>query len=308
MSARLNGFDYPTGTLLGEVRPWLEHRAALNHQLSTLRFLYRAFAVFSAWMLGEQRVSKFRDVHSTHLSAYAASLARRDLKISTQENYLQTVKSYFAWLESTGRLFDNPARLLVVPRKVRRLQRVPSESEMAQVIDGIDGREPHDDLDRALLEVAYGAGLRLGELHGLQIGSIDVAGQTVRVFGKGAKERVVPLTGCAIRAVQRYMRRGRKALLKGRPNSTHLWIGRDGTPISFWTVRKHIEERGRRVGVKLCPHDLRRAFATHLLLRGISPAVLKELLGHATYSHLKEYLRYAPVELQAIHGKAHPGK
>ncbi|HWD40178.1 MAG TPA: tyrosine-type recombinase/integrase [Fimbriimonas sp.] len=308
MNSILDRLEFPRDTLLGDIRPWLESCLARNYQPSTLRFQYASFRGFSSFMARERGVRRTPDVRTEDLNAFAASLVQRGLSDATQENSLQTVKNYFAWLTKTGQIFDSPARTLVVPRKARRLQRVPSIREMECVLDGIAGSKPHDDLDRALLEIAYGAGLRLSELTSLTTESVDLAGCTVRVIGKGQKERVVPITQRAARETRGYLRRGRTTLLRGRKDELSLWIGRDGFPLRSNGVRCRIQNRAMRAKVRLCPHDIRRAFATHMLQRGMSPAILKELLGHATYSHLKEYLRYAPVELQAIHRRSHPGK
>lgn len=301
----LKSHPFPSGTLLGEIRPWLESCRSRGHQASSIRFLYISFRPFSRFAQG-CGLKSYRDVKPSHLVSFGNSLLAKHLKESTQENYLQTAKSYFDWLEKSGSIFKSPARAMMVPRKPRILQRAPSESDLARVIDRITGNRPNDERDRAILELGYGAGLRLSELASLRIDSIDSDGCTVRVLGKGPKERIVPITRKAGLAVRTYVASGRKLLLGDRQGECALWIGRFGLPLGADGVRCRIESRAETVGVRLCPHDLRRAFATHLLYRGLSPAVLKELLGHATYSHLKEYLRYAPAELVAIHRKTHP--
>jgi site-specific recombinase XerD len=307
MNPVLQSLEFPSGAILGEARPWFVALLASRYQPSTVRLYWRALAVFSSCLLGNG-LKTARDVTRDDLVAYDAELIRRKLAPATRENYLQTPKSYFDWLEKAGTIFDNPARGFAVPRKKPRLQRIPTEKEVARVIDSIDGQKPYDQLDRAVLEVTYGAGLRIHELAGLTIDAVDIGGCTVRIMGKGAKERVVPITRMAAQAIRTYLQDGRRCLLGDRKDDTALWIGRSGRPLKLEALRLRICNRARRVGICISPHDLRRAFATHLLVRGVSPAILKELLGHATYTHLNEYLRYVPSELMEIHGRSHPGK
>lgn len=307
MNPLLQSWEFPFGTILGEARPWFESLLTSKYQPGTVRLYWRSLAGFSSWLLQNGRKTA-RDVTRDDIAAYDAELTRRKLAPATRENYLQTPKSYFDWLEKVGTIFDNPARGFAVPRTKPRLQRIPTEKEVARVIDSIGGQTPHDQMDRAVLEVIYGAGLRIHELGGLTIDAVDLGGCTVRVMGKGAKERIVPITRMAAQAVRTYLRDGRRCLLRGRKDETALWIGRFGNPLTLDGLRERICNRARHVGVRLCPHDLRRAFATHLLVRGVSPAILKELLGHATYTHLQEYLRYVPSELMEIHRRSHPGK
>jgi integrase/recombinase XerD len=246
-------------------------------------------------------------VSSADVSAWQNNLVMRGLKPATQERTLGPLRTFFLWLEQTGRIFGNPCRQLILPRYDKPLQPVPTEAEMLRVLAGIIGDSPRIQRDRAMMEVLYGAGLRRRELAELTTNSIDSESGVVRVFGKG-RERVVPLTEAAILAVKRYQEDGRKQLLGGR-SSQRLWISKNTRQaLSTDYIDNVARSHGRAAGVEIGAQTVRRAFATHMLARGASLADLRLLLGHADYHHLHHYLRYTPRQLMETHRKSRLGK
>jgi integrase/recombinase XerD len=309
MNADLTRLKFPRAGLLADVRPWLKNLVARKYQRTTIVFLYKNMVAFAGFVAKRARHRRARDVTPADLDAYQLSLINRQLSPATQENYLQTVKSFFAWQEKRGAIFTSPALQLKIPRRHQRLQKVPSETEMVRLIESVPLGRPTGQRDRALIEVAYGSGLRLRELTQLDLNSLDLEGGLIRVLGKGEKERILPLTRAAVEAVRAYLANGREQLLRGRKDEPAIWITQQWPRrLGYTGVQHAIIDRATQAGLDLSPHDLRRAFATHLLLRGVSPAVLKELLGHSTYSHLAEYLRYVPTDLIEIHRRCRPSR
>lgn len=215
------------------------------------------------------------------------------------------------WLHTERLLFTDPFAGFVIKRSAPPLQPVPTEEEVIKILSAINGVSPRDLRDRALLEVAYATALRCGELHALEVKSLDLANLRVRVVsGKGGKDRVVPLTGCAAEAVEKYLKSGRKQLIGEEVDCGALWICSKfaGRVMSYHSIGRVFERRASMVGLEASPHAFRRACATHLLLHGMPPAMLKELLGHAGYNSLDFYLRYAPTDLMAAHANTSVGQ
>jgi site-specific recombinase XerD len=188
------------------------------------------------------------------LENYRLSLIERRLSPATQENYLQTVKSFFTWQEKRGTIFVSPARQLKIPRRRRGLKYVPSEKELVRLIESLPLGRPTGQRDRALIEVAYASGLRLTELAELNLDSLDLKGRLVRVLGKGAKERILPLTRAAVAAVRAYLADGRKSLLRGRQDEQALWIAKQWpTRLEPVSVAYAITHRAAHAGLDLSP-------------------------------------------------------
>lgn len=309
MIACMSQFEIPQGGLWDEVRPWLESLVAEKYQPTSIRFLLKSIQDFERFIRKRKKAAHSRDVRSEDMEEYRLALVRRKLSAATQENYLQTAKSFFAWQEKRGMIFASPARGLKVPRRPRGLKYVPTEKELVHLIESISVGRPIGQRDLAIVEVAYGSGLRLNELAQLNLDSIDLERRMVRVMGKGQRMRIVPLTRTAVAALRAYLAGGRKALLKERSDEEALWICRKWpTRLKPVSVAYAITIHATSAGLDLSPHDLRRAFATHMLIRGISPVFVAKMLGHATYSHLDEYLRYAPTDLIEIHRRCRPGR
>ena len=306
----LDQLPFPKETILGETRPWIESLCARNCQPGSIHaFWHRTIRLVGQFLQNSHGLRSCRDVRAEHLSDLAGWLLNRGLKVSTRENYFQVTKNYFQWLEKTGRIFESPARALIVPRRPRSLQRVPSEGDIAGLIDGIRGRRPMDDRDRALLEIAYGAGLRVSELSALKLSSVDLDGCIVRVLGKGAKERVVPISANRCH--------GNTQVSGARQTGASTGPRRRGVTLD-WQIRNSTEqERASAAHPHQGPSGEASARSSRPAARICNaPASARDFPSNSEGApgaceptpHLREYLRYAPTELQAIHRKSHPGK
>jgi len=180
---------------------------------------------------------------------------------------------------------------------------VPGEEEVALVLARPDTSRPTGVRDRALLETAYGTAARLQELTRLRVGDLDLRGGTVRLLGKGNRERVAPLGRQAVQWLGRYLREARPALLRNR-ESEALWIGRSGRALGYAAVRTVLRVHSRGA---VSPHGLRRACATHMLRAGAHPVQIQALLGHASLRSLRHYLKVTIAELAAMHAASRLG-
>jgi integrase/recombinase XerD len=178
-----------------------------------------------------------------------------------------------------------------------------------RLLEGVDTTTTEGVRDRAILETLYATALRREEITHLKTGDLDLEGPSVRVLGKGNRERVVPLTRVAARWLAQYLQEARGALLQGRDPPEQLWLNLRGRPLTGYLLGLIVKRRALAVGLAaLTPHSLRRACATHLLANGAHPAELQLLLGHAMLKHLSHYLRLGFRELQAAHARSRPGQ
>jgi site-specific recombinase XerD len=284
---------------------WLAHLRERNRSARTLQaYGYTLHAAFCFWR-SSCSLRDLREVTLLDVEKWAEALRARGTAPITREYYLLPLKGFFSWAEANGHLFENPARSFVLPKTPRRLNGVPSEQDVRRLLEQFRCTSPDELRDRAILEVLYGAGLRLGEVASLDLQSIDFGNGAVRVFGKGAKERVTPMPRLAISAVKSYLERGRPRFVDPNASAPEaLWLSSSGKKLSPASVRKITTKRAQTAGLLLTPHALRRAFATHMLRRGASPIDLQRLLGHESFRQMRHYLRYAILDLKRAHARS----
>ena len=286
----------PSSPLLPPAVAWLDF-------LRCARYSPKTISTYTAALLNLQRFLKERDIvdarriKQSDLEAWQQTLCAHTP--ATQEQFTRIMGYWLKWLVKQGRLFHSPAAERKKLKLPHRLVRCPSEVEMKRLLSSVTGRTPLAKRNRALLEIAYGTGARVGELAQLQLSSVRLDDGLVLLHGKGDRDRVVPLTRLACQSLARYLIQARGRLLGSHPDHGALFIGsRGGRPLSPIGITRALESAARRIGLRLTPHDIRRAFATHLLRGGAQPAQVKELLGHQTYRHLARYLQASPPRLK----------
>jgi site-specific recombinase XerD len=242
------------------------------------------------------------DLSHRHLRLFAGSVSERGAAKSTVARKLAAVRTFYRHLVERGELEANPADLVATPKKDSYLPRVLKPAEVAALLERIPASSPLDLRDRAMLELAYAAGLRAEELVGLDLGSADADAEEVRVEGKGGRTRVVPVGEHAWRALDRYLTRGRPALDTGGDRA--LFLSKTGRRLSTSDVRRRLKLQARRAGIS--PHTLRHSFATHLLERGADLRAIQELLGHASISTTQTYTRVESGRLKRAYTRSHP--
>jgi site-specific recombinase XerD len=244
------------------------------------------------------------------LRRYAAGLSERGQAPTTVARKLAALRALLRVQVELGMRPDNPAELLSAPKRARRLPRVLKASELALLLDRIPATTPLELRDRALFELAYGSGLRAEELVGLEVESVDFDSESIRVEGKGGKTRLVPVGEHALRALGRYLARGRPALK--RDPAAELFLSKSGRRLSTSDVRRRLRTWARQAAAQAPaladahPHALRHSFATHLLDGGADLRAIQELLGHATISTTQVYTRVESARLRSAYIRAHP--
>ena len=281
-----------------------------RHTLDSYRSDLQQFARFLYPRIDDVRLP-LRVVQRGMVRGFVDDLQGRGLKRSSVSRKLAAVRSFFRYLCREGVLAGNPTNGVGAPAPPRRL---PPSLPVEQVEEAIGlplTEEFSGARDRAILEVFYGGGIRLSELVGLNLSSLDMAEGTVRVMGKGRKERIVPVGRLALEALQVYLHRRAELLVEldiTQVEAGALFLNGRGRRLSRRTVQRIVERYLRQVaeGESLSPHLLRHTFATHLLDAGADLPAVKELLGHATITTTQIYTQVGLDRLRQIYAQAHP--
>ena len=223
------------------------------------------------------------------------------------------MRSLHRFLEDEGQVDTNPAGEVQRPKVPSGLPKALSEAEVLALLGAVTGDEAVDRRDRAILEVLYGCGLRVSELVGLSLADLDLGSGLLRAFGKGAKERIVPVGRLACEAVEAWLSpRGRAQLAPDRwarrGDAEAVFLNTRGGRLSRQGAWGIVRNHGQAVGLgdRLSPHVLRHSCATHMLDHGADIRVVQELLGHASISTTQVYTKVAAPRLRQIYEAAHP--
>jgi site-specific recombinase XerD len=246
-------------------------------------------------------------IERTTLRRYLAHLSTRRYARRSIARKASALRRYFAWLARTGAIDASPATALSAPKGEGRLPHILKSDELHVLLDEPVARADDDPALRArddvIVELLYGSGLRVSELCGLRPADLDLDRARVSVWGKGSKQRVVPLGEPAVHALERYVRDAREVLCNAGSPADALLVNQRGRRITPRDVRRVID---RRSPVPTHPHALRHTFATHLLDGGADLRVVQELLGHADLSTTQIYTHVSRERLRAVYDASHP--
>lgn len=298
--------DRSNSCITAGLGPYLAALRTRKYSPRTLSVYERAVRDFGAFLC-QQGLEQLCDVDSGVLNKYRAALRDRDFAPESVSVYLRALKGFFAFLEQEQEVFLNPLEGMRLSGHRRRLLPTPSEADVGSLLSQPDVSTSLGVRDRAILETLYGTGIRRGELLRLKVRDIGAEKGTLRVMGKGGKERVVPLGREALHWLDRYVTTVRPALL-GSGIEPVLWIGSRGQPLSYHALPQILRCYALQAGLRhVSAHALRRACATHMLHKGASPAAIQLLLGHSSMRHLGQYLGLSIRDLQHAHKRSKPG-
>ncbi len=257
--------------------------------------------------LGEKGVSDISNSDTTHILSYLITLQRTGLSARSRARHVVTLRAFYRFLTKEGILKANPVQLVDIPKWLQKLPDFLHVKEVERLLAAPDIKTPLGLRDSAMLELLYAAGLRVSELIKIRLQEINLEAGFVKVFGKGSKERVIPIGLIAKNQIEQYLRNGRRALLKGR-NSPYLFVNRSGkclTRQGFWKLLKRYAAQAGIPG-KVYPHTLRHSFATHLLEHGADLRSVQIMLGHVDISTTQIYTHVARERLKRVHQEYHP--
>ncbi len=263
-------------------------------------------AAFMAY-LKQQEIDAIDQVDTAVILKYIIDMRKGGRGATTRARHLVTMRGFFQFLHRSGHLSQNPAKLVDLPKSGLKLPTVLNVEEIVRLLAAPDLEKPAGQRDAAMLELIYAAGLRVSELIGLRMTSINLEAGFVRVLGKGSKERVVPIGRKAMARVQAYLKDGRRRLLKGL-TSPYLFVARAGKPMTrqgFWKLLKRYALTAG-IGRRVTPHSMRHSFASHLLEGGADLRAVQVMLGHADIATTQIYTHVAQKRLIEIHKRCHP--
>jgi integrase/recombinase XerC len=274
-------------------------KAASPHTVRSYRVDLEDFRAFLATTEGSAAPVGSVDVRLVR--AYLAHLHARQFEPSSIARRLAAVRSWFNFLVRRGHLPRNPAREVRGPKLPRKLAAFLPVDESTTLLDGVAQTGSAPERDRAILELLYASGLRVSELVGLDVDDVDRAEQTVRVLGKGGKERIVPFGDKAAHALDAYLER--RGMVRGA-----LFRNARGGRLTVRSIHTIVRRRAVAVGLsrRVSPHTLRHTFATHLLDAGADLRMIQELLGHSRLSTTQRYTHVGSAQLMRVYDDAHP--
>jgi integrase/recombinase XerD len=257
--------------------------------------------------LREKGIQDFSEVNRDHLRIFLGGLRRQRLSARSIARNQAALRTFFRFLVLEGTVEGNPAEDLESPKTAAPLPEILSPTEVERLLEQPDRGTPLGIRDRAMLEVLYATGTRVSELVGLSTDRVNLEAGYARIYGKGSKERIVPLGSEAIQWVTRYLQEARRDLLKAGENPL-LFVGRSGKGMSRQQFWKRIRAYGQRAGIRkrMTPHLLRHSFASHLLERGADLRSVQMMLGHVDISTTQIYTHVTGERLKKVHQKYHP--
>ncbi|MEM7147335.1 MAG: site-specific tyrosine recombinase XerD [Verrucomicrobiota bacterium] len=275
-----------------------------NYQLSTRGSLERVMG----WLEGKRKRRSWEEVELEDLTGYLTQRKEDGLSASSMRLEIIAMKIFFRWLQGRGKVSEDVAEGVMSPRIEKYLPETLNEAEVEKLLESIDGSRPLDLRDRAILELLYASGLRIGELVKVRLDELNEEGAVIRVTGKGNKTRVVPVGQRALEAIQRYIESERPQLVKVGRTGNEIFLTVRGGKMTTQRAWQIVKNRVKAAGIEtnVYPHMLRHSFATHLLGHGADLRIIQEMLGHADISTTQIYTHVDQKRLKEVHRAHHP--
>jgi integrase/recombinase XerC len=299
--------------LVNRFLSYLEHER--NFSEHTIRCYATDLAHFSTFLLGpaagpaaaetDEFSRRLKAVTPVDLRGYLADLRRVEYSRATVARKIATLRSFYKFLARQGDIERNPVKVIRTPRQEKRLPKFLDPADVERLLNTPKGDDLLSLRDAAMLEVLYSTGIRVSELVGANLDDLDLVGESVRVRGKGRRERLSPLGSYAIRALNRYLE---VRAASGARDAAAVFVNRHGQRLSTRSVRRKLSKYLVAAGLDphVSPHTLRHSFATHMLERGADLRAVQELLGHRSLSTTQIYTHVTAGRLKEVYEAAHP--
>jgi len=286
-------------------------RAEKNASPHTLRNYCRDIAGFGDFLATKTDASSgglWRRADRSMIRLYLSELTRKGLSKASIGRALSALRSFYRFMMREGVIQANPFAGVTGPRREKALPRFLDVDAARRLMEAASGDDLISIRDRAILEVLYSTGIRVGELVALDCGDIDLLGEVVRVKGKGRKERLAPLGSFAVRALARYFSARGIDPLRSSGKGAIAFINREGGRLTDRSVREIVRKYLKKAAIpgRLSPHSLRHSFATHMLEAGADLRAVQELLGHSSLSTTQVYTHVTAERMKKVYEKAHP--
>lgn len=286
------------------------HFIQVERQLShnTLESYRRDLESYARFLAEEQKLADYRSVERQHILLHLEALRNEGKSARTVARHISSIRSFHQFLLREKVTTTDPTVHLEMPQLEKKLPHVLTIQQIEALIEVPDLTTPQGYRDVAMFELLYGSGMRISELIELDLGDIHLTMGFVRVFGKGGKERIIPLGRGAVEAVSRYLKLARGKLLGNAPTTDALFISRRGKRLTRQGCWKIIKQHAETANIQqnLTPHILRHSFATHLIENGADLRAVQEMLGHSDISTTQIYTHVSKTRLSEVYKQFHP--
>lgn len=248
-------------------------------------FLYKLF-----------EIDEFSKIARNHINYYIKELHDKKYTPTSVTRKIAAIRGWFRWLSANEIVQNDPSLSVELPKLTKKLPKVISVAEIENIL-----KNHLTDIESAVLELLYGAGLRVSELVNLELNNIDMSARYVRCIGKGSKERIIPVGEKAIKALKTYLKKRELVIKKFRLDTKKLFIKDNGSAVTRQDVYVFISKQGELLKKHISPHTLRHSFATHMLENGADLRVVQELLGHSDVSTTQLYTHVSKKRLKEVY-------
>ncbi|OAS22914.1 site-specific tyrosine recombinase XerD [Paenibacillus oryzisoli] len=255
-----------------------------------------------------QGVTSWRETGKVHLGSYLSQLKTLGRASATLSRIRVSLRSFFQYMVKERLLDSDPSVFIEVPKLEKRVPKVLSILEVEKLLEAPQSQHVNGARDKAMLELLYATGIRVSELVALNMADVNLGMGFIRCIGKAEKERIIPLSGIAIRMIDNYIQIHRIKLLKRSIHEEALFIGHLGTRMTrqgFWKIMKRYALE-TQITNEITPHTLRHSFAAHLIENGADLRSVQEMLGHSDISSTQLYVQVTKIKMKDVYNQAHP--
>ncbi len=262
---------------------------------------------YISFLVKNYKIKMPNEIQLRHVQSFISSLSRHNIKPSSQSRKISAIKSFHKFLMKEKYVTSNVAATVDLPKQVKKLPTVLSIKEVDMLLDTLNTETPLETRNKAMIELAYASGLRVSELVGLKLSDLHLDAGFVQIYGKGNKERIVPVGEIAIDSLNFYLENARSHLIKKHTDCVFI-NGRDGNQMTRQAFFLIIKDKVKQAGIKkeISPHKLRHSFASHLLKNGVDLRLIQELLGHEDISTTERYTHLQNEDMIKTYEHAHP--
>jgi len=257
--------------------------------------------------LNKKNINKVTEKDTAFILEYLIALQKAKLSPKTRERRICAIKGFYKFFVQEKKLKSDPSKFIDLPKKGLKLPDVLSISEIERLIKEPNTKTAKGLRDCAMLELLYAAGIRVSELINIKVTDVNMHACFIKIFGKGSKERIVPIGLCAKKSIENYLKAARQEILKDKISS-YMFIARAGKPMTRQGFWKNLKKYAAASGItkKITPHTFRHSFATHLVEGGADLRSIQIMLGHSDISTTQIYTHIASGRLKEIHTRFHP--
>lgn len=253
-------------------------------------------------------IDDLSDIKTTHITSFFKLLKEAGLNETSAARYFSSLKGFFKYLYRNEYIKINPVERISPPKISRKLPEVLNVREINLILDQPNVKDTIGLRDKAILELFYACGTRISELINIKVNDLFLSEEVIRVFGKGSKERLIPIGSSAIKWIIKYLKKSRPLLVKNIKSENYLFLNQRGTKFSRMGIWKIVRQYVKKAGIEknVHPHTFRHSFATHLIEGGADLRAVQEMLGHSDISTTQIYTHIDRDYIKLVHKKFHP--